>query len=114
MFYSFQFRSFFPLLTVDPGGTFSVSQFWTWFGVWGQRWVGFPVLFRPVVLVLVLILCALFGKQFFARLSNFGGVTCVNVVWWACSYVPFVTGNPSLRWFLAFESADFSLPELSV
>lgn len=30
---------------VDLRGAFSVPQFWTWFGTWGQRRVGFPSVF---------------------------------------------------------------------
>ena len=35
--------SLFSPFSVDLGGTFSVSQFRTWFGAWGQQRVGFPV-----------------------------------------------------------------------
>ena len=30
-------------LSVDLGGAFSMSQFRTWFGAWGQQRAGFPV-----------------------------------------------------------------------
>ena len=40
---------------VDLGGAFFVPQFWTWFGAWGQRRVGFPFVFPVSYLCLFLI-----------------------------------------------------------
>ena len=75
-------------LSVDLGGTSSVSQFRTWFGAWGQQRVIFLSFFRCVL-----------GLFPFIRLK---ATHCPGqYLFWGHSSAFYYTGSPSLFWPLA-------------
>ena len=80
------------------------SQFWTWFGAWGQQWVGFPVAPSGIPFTLFSFpFCSVLGTF---SLVHFKTSHCPREhLCWGHSSAKYCTGSPSLCWPLASSRA---------